>query len=191
MRKSRQETSETRQRIVEAASIEFRKHGIGGTGLSGLMSAAGLTHGGFYRHFASKDQVVAEACGAAVDGLVSELEEVADDGGFEAIVAHYLSVHHRDALEQSCPYAALGSELVRSNEQVKEVATQGLERVIELLAAQSASEKSESERARALVTMCTMMGALTLSRMASRADLSAEILETAVSHLTKSERPEA
>lgn len=191
MRKSRQETSETRQRIVEAASIEFRKHGIGGTGLSGLMSAAGLTHGGFYRHFASKDQVVAEACGAAVDGLVSELEEVADDGGFEAIVAHYLSVHHRDALEQSCPYAALGSELVRSNEQVKEVATQGLERVIELLAAQSASGKSESERARALVTMCTMMGALTLSRMASRADLSAEILETAVSHLTKSERPEA
>lgn len=191
MRKSRQETSETRQRIVEAASIEFRKHGIGGTGLSGLMSAAGLTHGGFYRHFASKDQVVAEACGAAVDGLVSELEEVADDGGFEAIVAHYLSVHHRDALEQSCPYAALGSELVRSNEQVKEVATQGLERVIELLAAQSASGKSESERARALVTMCTMMGALTLSRMASRAELSAEILETAVSHLTKSERPEA
>ncbi|MDB5995910.1 MAG: TetR/AcrR family transcriptional regulator [Pseudomonas sp.] len=191
MRKSRQETSETRQRIVEAASIEFRKQGIGGTGLSGLMSAAGLTHGGFYRHFASKDQVVAEACGAAVDGLVSELEEVADDGGFEAIVAHYLSVHHRDALDQSCPYAALGSELVRSNEQVKEVATQGLERVIELLAAQSASGKSESERARALVTMCTMMGALTLSRMASRAALSAEILETAVSHLTKSERPEA
>ena len=77
MRKSRQETSETRQRIVEAASVEFRKNGIGGTGLSGLMTAAGLTHGGFYRHFQSKDQVVAEACGEAVDGLISELEEVA------------------------------------------------------------------------------------------------------------------
>jgi TetR/AcrR family transcriptional repressor of nem operon len=191
MRKSRQETSETRQRIVEAASVEFRKNGIGGTGLSGLMTAAGLTHGGFYRHFQSKDQVVAEACGAAIDGLVSELEEVADNGGFAAIVGHYLSAHHRDALEQSCPYAALGSELVRSNDQVKAIATQGLERVIGVLAAQSESGNSESERARALVAMCTMMGALTLSRMASQPALSAEILETAVIHLTRSQRPDA
>ncbi|WP_460156794.1 TetR/AcrR family transcriptional regulator [Pseudomonas sp. S2_H10] len=191
MRKSRQETSETRQRIVEAASVEFRKNGIGGTGLSGLMTAAGLTHGGFYRHFQSKDQVVAEACGAAIGGLVSELEEVADNGGFDAIVGHYLSAHHRDALEQSCPYAALGSELVRSNDQVRAIATQGLERVIGVLAAQSKSGNSESERARALVAMCTMMGALTLSRMASHPALSAEILETAVIHLSRSERPDA
>jgi TetR/AcrR family transcriptional repressor of nem operon len=191
MRKSRQETSETRQRIVEAASVEFRKNGIGGTGLSGLMTAAGLTHGGFYRHFQSKDQVVAEACGEAVDGLISELEEVARDGGFDAIVAHYLSTHHREALGESCPYAALGSELVRSNEQVRQVATRGLERVVELLVAQSESEKGESERARALVAMCTMMGALTLSRMASRPALSAEILETAVSYLTQSQVSDA
>jgi len=191
MRKSRQETSETRQRIVEAASVEFRKNGIGGTGLSGLMTAAGLTHGGFYRHFQSKDQVVAEACGAAIGGLVSELEEVADNGGFDAIVGQYLSAHHRDALEQSCPYAALGSELVRSNDQVRAIATQGLERVIGVLAAQSKSGNSESERARALVAMCTMMGALTLSRMASHPALSAEILETAVIHLSRSERPDA
>lgn len=191
MRKSRQETSETRQRIVEAASVEFRKSGISATGLSGLMSAAGLTHGGFYRHFQSKDQVVAEACGAAVDGLVSALEEVAHDGGFDAVVAHYLSAQHRDALERSCPYAALGSELVRSDGQVREIATQGLERVIDLLAAHSEDGKSESERARALIAMCTMMGALTLSRMASHPALSAEILETAVSHLTQSQRPDA
>jgi TetR/AcrR family transcriptional repressor of nem operon len=191
MRKSRQETSETRQRIVEAASVEFRRNGIGGTGLSGLMTAAGLTHGGFYRHFQSKDQVVAEACGAAIDGLISELEEVADNRGFDAIVGHYLSAHHRDALDQSCPYAALGSELVRSNDQVRAIATQGLERVIGVLAAQSESGNSESERARALVAMSTMMGALTLSRMASHPALSAEILETAVIHLTRSERPDA
>lgn len=191
MRKSRQETSETRQRIVEAASVEFRKNGISGTGLSGLMAAAGLTHGGFYRHFESKDQVLEESCGEAVDTLVSELEEVASVGGFNAAVSHYLSIDHRDAMEKSCPYAALGSELVRSTEQVKEIATQGLERVIELLAAQSKSGKSESERARALVAMCTMMGALTLSRMSSRPALSVEILETAVSYLTKSELPDA
>lgn len=185
MRKSRQETSETRQRIVEAASVEFRRNGIGGTGLSGLMAAAGLTHGGFYRHFESKDQVVAEACNAAVDTLVSELEEVAQAGGFEAAVRLYLSTRHRDSLDTSCPYAALGSELARSNEQVRDVATLGLERVIELLAAPSDTQDAESARARCVVAMCTMMGALTLSRMVSRPTLSTEILETAISHLTE------
>ena len=65
MRKSKQEAAETRRRIVKAAAAKFRLNGIGGTGLSDLMAAAGLTHGGFYRHFESKDQLVAEACAAA------------------------------------------------------------------------------------------------------------------------------
>ncbi|KAB0496499.1 TetR/AcrR family transcriptional regulator [Pseudomonas vancouverensis] len=191
MRKSRQETSETRQRIVEAASAEFRKSGISGTGLSGLMAAAGLTHGGFYRHFESKDQVLAEACDMAVDTLVAEFEEVTNVGGFNAAIGHYLSTDHRDALEKSCPYAALGSELVRSNEQVKEIATQGLERVIELLATQAGPGTAESGRARALIAMCTMMGALTLSRMAMDPALSSEILQTASHHLIQPGLPEA
>ncbi|MHC8319856.1 TetR/AcrR family transcriptional regulator [Pseudomonas sp. GB2N2] len=187
MRKSRQETSETRQRIVEAASVEFRRHGAGGTGLAGLMAAAGLTHGGFYRHFESKDQVLAEACGVAVDALVAELEEVADVGGFDAAVRLYLSANHRDSLGIGCPYAALGSELVRSNEPVREVATLGLEKVFEWLAAQSEPGGSESARAQSVVAMCTMMGALTLSRMVSRPALSIEILQTALDHLTEPE----
>ena len=65
MRKSKHEAAATRQRIVTAAAAAFRKSGIAGTGLSDLMAAAGLTHGGFYRHFDSKDQIVAEACTAA------------------------------------------------------------------------------------------------------------------------------
>jgi TetR/AcrR family transcriptional regulator, transcriptional repressor for nem operon len=65
MRKSKQEAAVTRQRIIKAAAAAFRKNGIAGTGLSDLMAAAGLTHGGFYRHFDSKDQIVAEACTAA------------------------------------------------------------------------------------------------------------------------------
>ena len=69
MRKSRQEAAKTRQRIVSAASSEFRRNGIVATGLSDLMSAAGLTHGGFYKHFESKDQLIAEACTAAVAAL--------------------------------------------------------------------------------------------------------------------------
>ncbi|VVP67449.1 hypothetical protein PS918_00573 [Pseudomonas fluorescens] len=187
MRKSRQETAETRQRIVEAASVEFRQNGIDGTGLSGLMAAAGLTHGGFYKHFESKDQVVAQACEVAVDTLVSGLEEVAGDGGFDAVVSAYLSTEHREALGTGCPYAALGCELARSHEAVKEVATAGLERVIELLAAHSATEEGDTARARAIVAFCTMMGALTFSRMVSRPALSAQILETARDHLTQAD----
>ena len=183
MRKSRQETAETRQRIVEAASVEFRKNGIDGTGLSGLMAAAGLTHGGFYRHFESKDQVVAQACEVAIGTLVSELRAFAGEGGFDAVVSAYLSTGHRDALEKSCPYAALGCELARGNDEVKEVATQGLERVIDLLAAQSGPGEGDVARARAIAAFCTMMGALTFSRMVSRPALSAEILETACAHL--------
>jgi TetR/AcrR family transcriptional repressor of nem operon len=184
MRKSRQETAETRQRIVEAASVEFRQNGIDGTGLTGLMAAAGLTHGGFYRHFESKDQVVAQACEVAVDTLVSELEAFAEGGGLDAVVSAYLSTAHRDALQTGCPYAALGCELARSNDEVKAVATSGLERVIELLAAQSSPQEGDAARARAIVAFCTMMGALTLSRLVSRPALSAEILESACAHLT-------
>ena len=67
MRRSNQEAAETRRRIVKTAAAEFRRHGIAETGLSDVMAVAGLTHGGFYRHFASKDQLVAEACADAVD----------------------------------------------------------------------------------------------------------------------------
>src|SRR5260221_12464093 len=69
MKRSKQETAETRKRIVETAATEFRRNGIEGTGLADLMGAAGLTHGGFYRHFDSKDHLLAESCAAAVDSV--------------------------------------------------------------------------------------------------------------------------
>lgn len=188
MRKSRQETAQTRQRIVEAASVEFRQNGIDGTGLAGLMAAAGLTHGGFYRHFESKDQVVAQACDVAVEALLTELKAEGDEGGFDALVSHYLSTAHRDALNKSCPFAALGCELARSSEPVRDVATQGLERVVDLLAVQSGSEQGDAARARGIVAMCTMMGALTLSRLVSHPAFSNEILATACAHLTGADR---
>ena len=74
MRKSNQEAAETRRRIVKAAAAKFRQNGIGGTGLSDLMAAAGLTHWGFYRHFDSKDQIVAEACAAATESPPKRIE---------------------------------------------------------------------------------------------------------------------
>src|SRR5271167_3450244 len=94
MRKSREEAARTRKRIVTAASGEFRKNGIVATGLNDLMSAAGLTHGGFYKHFESKDQLVAEACAEAVETILEMLAAAASKKGGAA--AAYLSTDHRD-----------------------------------------------------------------------------------------------
>src|SRR5262249_10187034 len=93
MRKSREEAAQTRRRIVEAASCEFPTNGSVATGLNDLMKAAGLTPGGFYKHFASKDQLVAEATTAALDAL---LEGMAAHPTIDSAVAAYLSTRHRD-----------------------------------------------------------------------------------------------
>src|ERR1700719_2129407 len=107
MGKSREEAAETRKRIVQAAARQFREKEIAATGLAELMKAAGLTHGGFYKHFASKDQLVAEATAAAVDPL---LKEIAAHPTFKSAVAAYLSPRHRDNPASGCPLAALGDE---------------------------------------------------------------------------------
>src|ERR1700755_1491772 len=122
VRKSREAAAQTRKRIVEAASCEFRKNGIVATGLNDLMKAAGLTHGGFYKHFASKDQLVAEATAAAVDSL---LKEMAAHPTFTSAVAAYLSTGHRDNPASGCPLAALGDELARSGKTARAAATAG------------------------------------------------------------------
>jgi len=116
MRKSREEAAETHKRIVQAAARQFREKGIAATGLAELMKAAGLTHGGFYKHFASKDQLVAEATAAAVDSL---LKEMAAHPTFKSALAAYLSTRHRDNPASGCPLAALGDELARSGKEAR------------------------------------------------------------------------
>src|SRR3954466_4732429 len=102
MRKSKAEAAETRKRIVAVAAAEFRKNGIVATGLSDLMKAAGLTHGGFYKHFESKDQLIAEACAEAGRALV---ERVSANTAKGSAVSSYLSVRHRDNPAAGCPLA--------------------------------------------------------------------------------------
>ena len=173
MRKSREEAAQTRRRIVEAASCEFRKNGIVATGLSDLMKAAGLTHGGFYKHFASKDELVAEATTAALDAL---LEGMAAHPTVRAAVAAYLSTRHRDNRASGCPLAAIGSELSRTDKKTREAATEGFKRLVAVLAGKS---KTQDARRRALVAVATMIGAVTMSRVVTDPGLSAEILREA------------
>src|SRR6201987_5268492 len=122
MRKAREEGAETRKRIVRAAARKFREQGIVATGLADLMKAAGLTHGGFYKHFASKDQLVAEATTAALDTV---LEEGAGHPGTGAAVSAYPSARHRDNPASGCPLAALGGELARCDKEARAAATAG------------------------------------------------------------------
>jgi AcrR family transcriptional regulator len=106
MKKSKLEAAETRRRIVRTAAAEFRRNGINETGLSDLMAAAGLTHGGFYRHFGSKDQLVAEACSAAMESVVETTKAAAAHrpakSRLQAIAERYLSTDHRDNQSEGC-----------------------------------------------------------------------------------------
>jgi len=170
MRKSREEAAETRKRIVQAAARQFREKGIAATGLAELMKAAGLTHGGFYKHFASKDQLVAEATAAAVDSL---LKEMAAHPTFKSAVAAYLSTRHRDNPASGCPLAALGDELARSGKEARVAATAGFMRLADTLAGDTCNAAARRE---ALVAAATMIGAVTMSRLVTDPELSAEIL---------------
>jgi TetR/AcrR family transcriptional regulator, transcriptional repressor for nem operon len=187
MRRSKQEAAETRRRIISAAAVEFRRNGINNTGLSDLMAAAGLTHGGFYRHFQSKDELVVEACDAAVRSMVDRFAAAAAgksaQSRLEAAAARYLSVNHRDDPAHGCPLAALGSEIARCDEGVRSAATNGFLRLVEIIAAQYEGTQPDLARQRALAAASMMIGALTMSRMVTDPELSSEILSQANSYL--------
>jgi TetR/AcrR family transcriptional repressor of nem operon len=140
MRKSKAETAKTRGRILEAASAQFLSHGITEAGLARLMRAAGLTHGGFYRHFASKDQLVAEACSRAVhsltSGFESQIEGKPPEQALPLLVGKYVSRSHRDQPATGCVLAALGSELARADAKTREAATEGFLGLSRLIAGQ-------------------------------------------------------
>jgi TetR/AcrR family transcriptional repressor of nem operon len=189
MRKSKNEAAETRRRIVKAAAAKFRQNGIGGTGLSDLMAAAGLTHGGFYRHFNSKDQIVAEACATAAEVMVGRLAASASkspQSGLKTIASTYLSAAHRDDPSDGCPLAALGSEMARADEATRAAATEAFLKLVDVIAAQFGKVRPDVARRRALIVASAMIGALTMARIVTNSELSAAILQQAGKHLVNS-----
>jgi TetR/AcrR family transcriptional regulator, transcriptional repressor for nem operon len=181
MRKSKKEAEETRKRIVEMAADEFRQHGIATSSIADLMAAAGLTHGGFYRHFDSKEQLVAEATAAALDTILDTLATAAAGkkgrNGLKAASAAYLSAEHRDNLRHGCPLAALGSELARSDKRVRDVATTGFSRMVEILVAHFDESRAAEAMKRAMATAAAMIGAVTMSRVLVDQKLSDSLLQ--------------
>jgi TetR/AcrR family transcriptional repressor of nem operon len=183
MRKSRQEAAETRQRIVEAASRRFRESGIDSTALADLMAQAGLTHGGFYKHFESKEQVVLEALQGALEAmresLAKKMEHGSGNRSVNAALASYLSPEHRDDLGGGCFFVALASELSRGSDQMRDMATTGMVDFIDLIASHLTELPPAAAKKKALVIVSTMIGALTMARMVNDDKLSASILREA------------
>ncbi len=192
MRKSKAETAKTRERIVEAARARFLSHGITEAGLARLMRAAGLTHGGFYRHFASKDQLVAEACSQAVlslaSGLESQIEGKPPSEALRLLVGKYVSRSHRDQPATGCVLAALGSELGRADAKTREVATEGFLGLSRLIAGQLKNVSAKKAELQSMAIAATMIGAITLARIVPDSRISNLILAGTRDHILKSVR---
>nr|WP_276542917.1 TetR family transcriptional regulator [Bradyrhizobium elkanii] len=175
VRISKEQTLKNRQKVVARASRLFRERGFERTSVNDLMKAAGFTHGGFYNHFASKDDLTREA----LDHAFHQLDGVRDQmPNLDDFVASYLSEDARDAPGSTCPAAALAGEVARQPDAVKAIFAEGLERMISSIV--KLLPDKESARADATDIACRVVGALTLARAMPRSSgLGRELLETA------------
>jgi len=167
MRKSRSETAQTRERIVSTASKMFLEEGLGAVGMREIMGAANLTQGGFYRHFESKEQLIAEANSTAFDRLIAMLEgETARKSSIkavESIVSLYLGQSQAKEKPYLCPLAMLGAELSHCDPQVRAIAIHGCQRLVQLIADRLTHQTKATALATASGIVSTMVGAVTLA----------------------------
>jgi TetR/AcrR family transcriptional repressor of nem operon len=179
MRVSREKAAEHRERIIEAASALFRAKGFDGIGVADIMKAADLTHGGFYGHFSSKDDLVAQASKRTMARAEENWSKVtASDPGkpFITLLDHYLSCRHRDDPGHGCAFAALGNDAARSGKVVRRAFAEGLEPLLDILAESIPGKSKAVRRRKALTAMATLVGALTLARAVEGHPLSDEML---------------
>jgi TetR/AcrR family transcriptional regulator, transcriptional repressor for nem operon len=168
LRLTKEKVEQNRRHIVETASRMFRLHGVENVAVADVMKEAGFTHGGFYNHFESKDQLVAEALACAFDVSANFLSEQIASGrspqkGLESAVANYLSAAHRDTHSGGCPAAALPADVARNGEDAQLAFADGIEAYLDILGAQLEGSKQEV-RQEAIALLAGMVGAVLLSR---------------------------
>jgi TetR/AcrR family transcriptional repressor of nem operon len=176
MRKSKEEAAETRARIIRKASKEFNQHGIAGTGLADVMKSAGLTHGGFYKHFQSKDELVTEALERSLERLFQAMEHSADEGAIAELVTEYLSSVHRDDFDNACPLPALGTELWRAGGKTRHKASEGVLRFVSLVEKHLTGLPAKDRKSRAHAIVAALVGSMMLSRIVTDSKLSDRFL---------------
>jgi TetR/AcrR family transcriptional repressor of nem operon len=184
MRHSKAEKAKTHERIVAIASKRLREEGLSGVGIADLMKEAGLTVGGFYKHFNSRDDLVAEAVGSALGGWKRQVDAATSGGRpvtYKALVDDYLSEAHRNDPGAGCPVSALAGDIARSDKRTRAVVTGDIRDNIELIATliRSTNEKDKgAARSQAILTYCALVGAIGVARAVSDRQLSREILKT-------------
>lgn len=174
MRYSQDHKAQTHHRIIKEASVRFRRDGIGATGLQPLMKALNLTHGGFYAHFKSKDELVEKAPQAAAAELDAHCEMLfSQERPLDAFIDSYLSEWHQTSPDQGCPLPTMSSELgLRGQHSPTTDAVLGarLKQIEAALRCEDADEQS-------LVLMSTLVGALVLARSVENPEFATRIID--------------
>jgi TetR/AcrR family transcriptional regulator, transcriptional repressor for nem operon len=181
MRHSQAEKAQTHQRIVDIAARRFRELGLDGIGVAGIMKEAGLTVGGFYKHFASRDDLVVEALAASFEQV--DHSDLTRQPTLERTVKAYLSKKHRDGIDEGCALSSLLNDIARSTEEAREVYEARLERSMSLIESQIPEEVEDNRRAKAILIFSACVGAMGLSRAVSDPKLSRQILNSVTAEL--------
>ena len=182
MRVSRAQAEENRQTVINVASRLFRERGFDGIGLKDLMENAGLTQGAFYKQFASKEDLVAQASKRALESAFQRWLEIAEGNPqdpFSAIVAFYLSMEHCGEKMDGCPIVALGSDAARQGADVKASFETGIQKYLELIDHWFPDADARRSSAKSMAVLSTMIGAVVLSRAVNDPGLSDRFLQAA------------
>jgi AcrR family transcriptional regulator len=176
----------THERIVGAAARAIRRSGYNGTGVADIMKDAGLTHGGFYAHFASREAMLAEAADQAGAESVARLKRIAAAAppheALRSLIQAYLSKAHVEDAETGCPVAALGSEMPRQASKVRRAATRRIKEMIDVVIRHWPDQGEPAAYEHALVTVATMVGALMLARAVDDPKLSEAMRQAAAKY---------
>jgi TetR/AcrR family transcriptional repressor of nem operon len=186
---SKAEKAKTHQRIVAKAAKRFREGGLEGVGIAELMKEAGLTVGGFYKHFNSRDDLVAEAVSSAFGTWKRQVDAVASGGpplSYAKLIDNYLNEAHRDNPGTGCAISALAGEIARSDKRTRALASEEIRNNLQLIAGLLPGKDKRAARRKAILTYSALVGAMSLARAVSDEALSREILKTVAELLKKS-----
>jgi TetR/AcrR family transcriptional repressor of nem operon len=190
MKVSREKAAENRERIIDAAGTLFRANGFSGIGVADIMKAAELTHGGFYGHFASKDDLAAQASRRSLARAAAKWERIAaaaaaPEKAYAALLANYLTPMHRDDPGRGCAFASLSADAARGGKAVRAAFAEGLQPFLDTLAKSIPGRSKAARRRKAVATMAALVGAVTLARAVGDQRLSDEILAAAQRELLR------
>jgi len=189
MRVSRLQAEENRQKVINVASRLFRERGFDGIGLKDLMEGAGLTQGAFYKQFASKDDLAAQASKRAVESAARRWTAAAEANPKDplgAVIGFYLGMEHRGERGDGCPIVALGSDAARQGSELKASFEAGIKAHLDVLGRLIAKADGDATGRAAMAVLATMVGALTLSRVVNDRKLARTILDAAAQHVRES-----